>query len=131
MNIAYLSCYLGDLQPLFAVCCHFPGRDLMHLLFNLSVGSSHFEIFCKWCFNTCFILETFRFIEKFQDSTESSRIPFTQFSLLLTSSVAMVHLSLPRNQPWYLNVNCTPDFIQISLDFPPMSFLCPRIPHCL
>ena len=45
------------------------------------------------------------FKKSFKDTTESSHILFIQFSLLLTSCIAVVCLSQLRNQHWYITNN--------------------------
>lgn len=49
--------------------------------------------------------------ESHKEDAESSHVPLTWFSLLLTSYIASVHLWQPRNQYWDITGNWTPDFI--------------------
>lgn len=89
--------------------------------------------FCCCCFLVVFLVfkSTFYLIidlslqKSFKDSTECFHMPYTQFSLLLTTYISLVHFSQLINQYLYIIINWRPYFTQISLVFTQCSFSVP------
>lgn len=62
--------------------------------------------------------------KNYKDSVESSHVPYTQFYYpLFTSYITTVHLQQLLKQYWYITINQSPYFIQLSWLYLISSFL--------